>query len=214
MSYPIKKDKGKKITWQDYLTWPPDERWEVIDGEAYDMSPSPTERHQTIVLNFAVHLKERLKNSSCRVYTAPLDVYFDEYNFVQPDVFVVCDRNKIKERISGAPDLIIEVLSSFTAIKDRKDKKDLYERFGVREYIIVHPEEHYIERFLLKEGRYGEPDIFGSQEVFKSAIFDSLEIPYGMSLRQKGLDRGLNNQGFKDPGKKDERFKGYIESPS
>jgi len=177
MPYPARKEGCQRFTWHDYLTWPSEERWEVIDGKAYDMSPSPTERHQAIIVNLIVQIKERLKGRPCRVYAAPLDVYFDEYNFVQPDVFVVCDINKIRERIFGAPDLIIEVLSFFTAIKDRREKKDLYEKFGVQEYIIVHPDEQYIERFLLKEGRYGEPDLFSPQEVFSSGILDGVEIP-------------------------------------
>ncbi len=177
MPQPAKKEQGQRFTWQDYLTWPEDERWEVIDGEAYNMSPSPTERHQRIIVNIVVQLKEKLKDSPCRVYAAPLDVYLDEHNFVQPDVFVVCDKNKIKDRIYGAPDLIVEVLSIFTAIKDRRLKKDLYERFGVREYVIVHPEEQYIERFFLKDRRYSEPDIFGPEEVFISSALEGVEIP-------------------------------------
>ncbi|MFN3396766.1 MAG: Uma2 family endonuclease [Thermodesulfovibrionales bacterium] len=177
MGYPLKKDGVERFTWQDYLTWPEEERWEVIGGKAYNMSPSPTERHQRILVNLTVQLNEKLRGTPCRVYAAPLDVYFDDYNFVQPDVFVVCDKNKIKDKIYGAPDLIIEVLSFFTAVKDRKIKKELYEKFGVREYILVHPEENYIEIFLLTAGGYSEPDIIGADEVFKSGIFENLEIP-------------------------------------
>ncbi len=192
MGYPAKKEAGVKYTWQDYLTWPEDERWEVIDGVPYkwheekgrimktetvSMSPSPSERHQAITFNFAVHLKEKIKGTSCRVYVAPLDVYYDDYNFVQPDVMVVCDKKKIKDRIYGAPDLIIEVLSPFTSLKDRKIKKGLYERFGVKEYILAHPEENYVERFPLKDNRYAEPDIFGAEEVFTSGIFEGVDIP-------------------------------------
>lgn len=176
MGYPLKKEGAGKFTWQDYLTWPEEERWEVIDGEAYNMTPSPTFSHQRLVGNFYSALKDKLKGTPCVVVISPLDVKFDEYNIVQPDVLVVCDRNKIKDRVYGAPDLVIEVLSQHTSLKDRRKKKELYERFGVREFIIVHPEENYIERFLLKDNRYSELDIFGAEEVFRSGIFD-VEIP-------------------------------------
>lgn len=192
MSYPIKKEGGKKYTWQDYLTWPDEERWEVIDGVPYKwheekgrtmktetvgMSPSPSERHQAITFNFAAHLKEKIKGAACRVYVGPLDVYYDDYNFVQPDVFVVCDKNKIKDRIYGAPDLIIEVISPYTSLKDKRTKKILYERFGVREYILVYPEELFVERYCLEKGKYGESEVFGSQEILPLCSLEGIEVP-------------------------------------
>jgi Uma2 family endonuclease len=132
MGYPLKKESKGKITWKEYISSKTEERYEVIDGEIYDMSPSPSERHQTILGNFYFLLRERLKGTPCRVYLAPLDVYLDEFNFVQPDIFVVCDREKIKDRIYGAPDIIIEILSPFTSLKDKRLKKALYEKFGVK----------------------------------------------------------------------------------
>ncbi|MBI3600412.1 MAG: Uma2 family endonuclease [Nitrospinae bacterium] len=177
MGYPLKKEKNKRYTWQDYLTWSDEERWEVIDGKAYDMSPSPTFRHQNIVVNFGGLLRTKLISGFCRVCVAPLDVYFDDYNFVQPDVFVVCDKNKIKDRIYGAPDLIVEVLSPATSLKDKREKKSLYERFGVREYIIVYPEDIFVERYCLKDGRYSEAEVFGPQEAITLCLVDNIEIP-------------------------------------
>jgi len=177
MGFPAKKSTDVKYTWRDYLTWPDDERWEVIDGEAYNMTPSPSFRHQIITGNFYALIKEKLKGGQCIVAIAPLDVYFDDYNFVQPDVLVVCDKEKIKDRVYGSPDLIIEVLSPYTSIKDKREKKKLYERFGVKEYILAYPEELHIERFLLHEGKYHEPDIFGAEESFRIGIFEDMEIP-------------------------------------
>jgi Uma2 family endonuclease len=176
MEYPLKKESKGKITWKEYISSKTEERYEVIDGEIYDMSPSPSERHQTILGNFYFALRERLKGTPCRVYLAPLDVYLDEFNFVQPDIFVVCDREKIKDRIYGAPDIIIEILSPFTSLKDKRLKKALYEKFGVKEYIIVHPDELIIERYLLIENKYTEPDILGHDEVLKLTLHD-IEIP-------------------------------------
>lgn len=178
MAYPLENKKGKiKYTWQDYLTWPDEERWEVIDGEAYNMSPSPTSKHQQVVGNFYMLIREKLKGKPCRPFIAPLDVYLDDYNFVQPDVMVICDANKIKDRIYGAPDLIIEVLSPTTSLKDKREKKALYERFGVKEYIIVHPDEVFIERYTLEGDRFKEPDILGSQDILKLYSLEGIDIP-------------------------------------
>ena len=92
----------------------------------------------------------------------------DEHNVVQPDVFVVCDRSKIGERaITGAPDLVIEVVSPATEVKDRREKKAVYEKFGVGEYILVFPEREYVERYLLEEGKYGAPEIVNWDETIK-----------------------------------------------
>lgn len=172
------RTKGeKKYTWQEYLTWPDDERWEVIDGAAYDMTPSPSFQHQKVAGAFHAILREKLKGTRCVAAIAPLDVYLDDFNFVQPDVLVVCDEKKIRDRIFGAPDLVVEVLSPSTSVKDRREKKNLYEKFGVREYVIVHPEEMLVERFFLGERGFGGPDVFGSQEVLPLLFLDGMEVP-------------------------------------
>jgi len=156
-----------KYTYKDYLAWADDERWEIIDGEAYNMTPAPKVKHQNIVSNFHIKLKTNPDNP-CFTGIAPTDVVFDEYNVVQPDVFVVCDKSKItKENIKGAPDLIIEVTSPSTSLKDKREKKNLYEKFGVKEYLIVYPEDELVERFIIKDDRYGAPDIFNWDETVK-----------------------------------------------
>ena len=176
MKQALKKNGEKKYTWQDYLTWPDEERWEVIDGEAYDMTPSPTAKHQRIVTNFGRILGNKLTDGPCATFAAPLDVYLDDNNFVQPDVMVICDEKKIKDKVYGAPDLIIEVLSPSTSLKDKKEKRVLYEKFGVKEYIIVHPEEMFIERYRLEKSRYKEPDILGAEDVLKLSCLEDIEV--------------------------------------
>lgn len=169
----------KGFTYADYLTWPDDERRELINGEAYNMTPAPTTRHQNIVYNVSFILKSKLLNKSCRPFVAPTDVVLSEYDVVQPDVFVVCDEKKITEaNIQGAPDLIVEVLSPATALKDKREKKNLYEKYGVKEYIIVDPAAQYVERFLLEEGGlYVKSEIFGPKEVLPLVSLKEIEIP-------------------------------------
>lgn len=171
-----RKRADRKYTWQDYLTWPDEERWEVIDGEAYDMTPSPSPRHQIIAGNFYAVLREKLKGKRCQPFIAPLDVYFDDYNFVQPDVLVVCDRSKIRDRVYGAPDLVVEVLSPATGLKDKREKKALYERFGVKEYIVIHPDEMLVERYWLEGERFQGSDVFGATERLGLKALEGIEV--------------------------------------
>ncbi len=165
----------KKFSYQDYLTWPDDERREIIDGAAIDMTPSPKRKHQILSLNLTFKIKEKLNANEylgCRLYEAPMDVIFDDYNVVQPDIFIVCDKNKDTDYIVDVPKLIIEIISKSTAYKDTKIKKDLYEKFGVGEYIIVYPDFQMAERYVLDNNRYGAPERFNWNETLKLKTFD------------------------------------------
>ena len=168
--------KIEPYTYQEYLENHGNERMEIIDGTVYDMSPSPSVKHQKIVIAFAALVYGHFKGKACTPFVAPMDVVLDDINVVEPDVFIVCDKNKITDaNIKGAPDLIIEVLSPSTGVKDRREKKHLYQQHGVREYIIVNPLEESAERFLLgNNGRYGESDIFAWHDAFASRIFPDL----------------------------------------
>jgi Uma2 family endonuclease len=170
MNMPLAIKKDKKFTYQDYLTWPDEERWELINGEAYCMSPAPKVKHQRILNKLTYEFTQQLKR--CQHFIAPTDVVLDDFNVVQPDLFVVCSKKKITEdNIRGAPDLVIEVTSPNTELKDRREKKALYERFGVKEYIIVFPEREYLERYVLRNKKYSAPEIFNWDEVFKLKTF-------------------------------------------
>ena len=173
----LKLHKEQRYSYEDYVTWPEDERWEIMDGVAYNMSPAPVRKHQDLVGNFYIKLKNHPKNR-CYTGLAPLDVVFDPFNIVQPDLLVVCDRNKVGvKNIQGAPDLIIEVLSPGTSLKDRREKKQLYERFGVREYLLVDPATEYVEHYRLKGKRYGSAEIVNWDESLKLVI-----LPIELSL--------------------------------
>ncbi len=110
----------QKYTYQDYLTWDDDERWEIIGGDLYDMSPAPRRSHQDVVGTVFRLIGNQLEGEKCRAYMAPTDVVLDDSDVVQPDIFIVCDLKKLKDLcIQGAPDVIIEVVSPSTARKDR-----------------------------------------------------------------------------------------------
>ena len=169
----------KKYTYSDYLSWPDEERWELIGGLAYNMTPSPSFLHQKITGRFYSRLERALSGGPCVPVIAPTDVVLSDHDVVQPDIFVVCDEKKITdENIRGAPDVIVEVLSPSTALRDKREKKQLYERYGVKGYIIIDPILQYVERFQLGEdGTYSNADMFGPKEILPIAILEDVQIP-------------------------------------
>jgi Uma2 family endonuclease len=177
MAYPA-EIIPQRFSWNEYKDWPEDERWELIDGEAYNMSAAPNIRHQRITGNFFVALTLHLKGKGCTAFIAPTDVVFDDYNIVQPDVLVVCDPSKITDaNIQGAPDLVVEVLSPSNSTREKKLKRALYQRFGVREYLLVDPASDLVERYLLENGVYGRSDVFAWHEELLLAILPELVVP-------------------------------------
>ena len=138
----------ERFTYRHYLTWPDSERWELIEGHAWSMSPAPSRRHQELSGRLFTELSAFLKGRPCKAYIAPFDVLLpagdevdDEVDtVVQPDIVVFCDRSRLTDRGGrGAPDLAVEILSPWTSKKDINDKFRLYEARGVREYWVVDP---------------------------------------------------------------------------
>jgi len=173
-------------TYGDYLTWDDGERWELIDGVAYNMSPAPTRRHQGILLELSAQFHDYLSNKPCKVYFAPFDVRLPEGDeadeetatVVQPDMVVVCDPDKLDDKgCRGAPDLVVEILSPSTSGKDMKQKFNLYEQRGVREYWIVDPSGGTMMVFRLgTDRRYGRPEVYTIEDTAPVGIFDDLVI--------------------------------------
>ena len=170
--------QDRRYTWTEYQTWSDDERWELIDGVAYNMSPAPSIRHQRVASNFHGVLYRMLAGKTCRPFMAPTDVRLSETDVVQPDILVICDPGKITpSHIEGAPELVVEILSPGISAKDLREKKWLYQRSGVREYIVVDPLEFYVQRFLLSaDGRYGEPEVFGPDDVISLVVLEGLTV--------------------------------------
>ena len=161
MGLPARKFE-KHYTYRDHRQWPDDERWELIGGVAYVMS-GPSSPHQGISMEMGRQIANHLRGKRCRPFMAPLDVFLppihqmdedDVDTVVQPDLLVVCDSAKIRERgIWGAPDLVVEILSPSTSRKDQNEKYNLYERSGVKEYWVVEP----AGRFGHRRGRVVAP---------------------------------------------------------
>jgi len=122
----------------DNLAYIDDRGYEILNGEMVSLSPGANPRHSVVSGNIHAIFHRYLRGKKCKVFIESPDVYFSENDIVVPDVFVVCDNNKIQtEHVVGAPDIVIEVLSRSTAKNDRGYKKKLYEDAGVKEYWIV-----------------------------------------------------------------------------
>ena len=177
----------RKYSYADYLTWDDDQRWELIDGVLYNMSPAPLIRHQEILLELSSALYGYLKGKPCRLFVAPVDVRFKDlihavddetFTVVQPDLLVVCDKSKIDAKgINGAPDICIEILSESTAYKDQSDKFMLYQKHGVREYWIVNPGLETVEVFVNKGGNFEKPLYYRKEDTLISNVLGAFELP-------------------------------------
>lgn len=185
MGLAAKKQK-EKFTYSDYLSWNDRESWEIINGQAYNMSPAPPTIHQLISGELYLQIGNQLKGKSCRVIPAPFDVRLPEENqrqedienIVQPDISVVCDIKKLDNKgCMGAPDLIIEIISPSSSRNDRMEKFFLYERMGVKEYWIVSPEDKLVEVFILgPKGKYGRPEIYSESDTVILKILDDIKV--------------------------------------
>jgi Uma2 family endonuclease len=144
-------------TYEDYAKLPDYPRYELLSGE-FIMSPAPGLDHQGISIELSYRLLDYLhKHKIGRVYAAPVDVIFDKWNVCQPDlIFVSNERASIlaPAGVFGAPDLVMELLSPSSSYYDLTKKKELYERFGVKEYWIVDPMEHAIDIFANRNGAF------------------------------------------------------------
>jgi len=184
MALPIYKNR--KVNYADYLTWPEAERWEIIDGMPYNMSPAPSRRHQKIVSVLSRGFGNFLAEKPCEVYMAPFDVRLsadhsqDELieNVVQPDLSVFCDKNKLDDKGAiGAPDLVVEILSPSTSKKDMTEKMLLYQKFGVKEYWVVDPEEKDVRIFVLDEkDRFALFSLVQNHETAQGKLFPAFAM--------------------------------------
>ncbi len=176
----------RRFTFADYRRWPEEERWELIDGVAWDMSPAPSLDHQAISTRLVYLFHGHFRGRGCEVFAAPVDVVLapadaaDEEidTVVQPDLVVVCDREKLRgSHVRGAPELVVEIVSPSTARKDAGVKRERYARAGVAEYWLVHPHDHVLHRYALEDRRYPAPEVFGPEDGrFNSTRFPELSV--------------------------------------
>ena len=180
------KNEEYPYTYADYYSWDDGERWELIEGVAYAMSPGASWRHQDISFNISYKLRQFLDGKRCKVLYAPVDVRLnaDSYDdtVVQPDIIVVCDKMKLRDSrcCIGAPDMIVEILSPSSLRHDKLTKFNLYQQYGVREYWIADPSAKMMTVHILEPGKYvtsvyGETDTV-PVHVLEGCVIDLADV--------------------------------------
>jgi len=169
------------LTYEDYKTFPDNDgiRKEIIEGELF-MTPAPSIKHQTILreLSFLLYQYTK-KNKLGEIFFAPCDIVFSDINIVQPDLIFISKENHqilTELNIQGAPDLLIEILSPSTKENDRIFKKQIYEKFGVKEYWIIDPTQEAVEIWALKNNKFSLFSKIEKTQEIKSKLLPGLVI--------------------------------------
>ncbi|CCE25043.1 Uma2 family endonuclease [Methylotuvimicrobium alcaliphilum] len=183
-------DMNGSYSYADYLTWRLDQTVELIKGKIFTMSPSPNVKHQRISRNLFKPIVNYMADKRCEVFSAPFDVKLydrrksklsdrEVFSVVQPDLCVICDKNKLTEQgCDGAPDWIIEVLSPGNNKKELRFKYDLYQESGVGEYWLVFPYERAVQQFVLdRDGEaYRLHALYAGDETAQPYLLPELKI--------------------------------------
>ncbi len=191
MALPAEKER---CTFADILAWDEKDRAEIIDGEVIMMAP-PARIHQEILTEITRQLANFLEGKRCKVYPSPFAVRLFEKDgdspedvdtMVEPDISIVCDRDKLdKHGCKGAPDMVVEILSPSTQRNDRLVKLGLYQRAGVREYWIVNPEDQTVQVFTLSNGLLLPREVYDWEGVAKVNVLDGCFVELAKVFREE-----------------------------
>lgn len=176
----MKATLSEPLTAEDYRQLPPGgPQYQLIEGELY-MAPAPNRYHQEIVGNLFEILRNHIrKHRIGRVYVAPFDVYLDDINVLQPDLCFVSKANSrilTDDGAHGAPDLAIEIISPTNAQLDKKPKRKVYARAGVRELWLIDPILLQIHIYDLARNPDKPVKIIEDDESFESNLLPGLTI--------------------------------------
>lgn len=186
-------DLTKTYSYADYYSWKFQERVELLKGKIMQMSPAPSRVHQTLQAKIGTKLYNFLENEACQMFYAPFDVRLERVkddkkvqNVVQPDICVVCDITKLDDRgCSGAPELVIEILSPGNTKKEMKYKFELYEAAGVLEYWIVDPTEKVIFQYVLENKQFINHRPLIEEDSIQSVAISGFLLPLASIFEKK-----------------------------
>jgi len=181
----LAKRKLDSYSFADYTNFEPDFKCEIILGKVVMMSPAPSFTHQDTIGKLFIELTNKIPKK-CKVILSPIDVLLDFHedyklckNIVQPDIVVLCNKDKITNKgIIEAPDLVLEIVSPSSLHNDTITKYNLYEKFGVKEYWIVFPEMRTIVVNTLENKSYNS-EIYNYNDTIieaKSKLYEDLKI--------------------------------------
>jgi Uma2 family endonuclease len=178
-------DLSGTYAYADYLRWEFEERLELIKGRIFKMG-GPATLHQQISMNLGFKLHGFLRGKPCKVFAAPFDVRLPQqsldekaiHTVVQPDLCVICDSSKIDTKgCIGAPDIVVEILSPGNNRKELKNKFEVYEEAGVKEYWIIHSVEKTLFKYVLDEhGRFQSTHLLTLGDMVMTSILPGLEL--------------------------------------
>lgn len=181
----------QRYSFADYDTWDESVRSEIIEGMIYDQA-TPSISHQRVSGEIFAQLHNFLTDKPCQVFAAPVSVCpfasrdseeSEISTVLEPDIIVVCDEDKIKEKgIWGAPDLVVEIISPSSMRRDSLTKFNLYMKAGVREYWLVDPKEKTAKSFVLEDGHYIASGFAAAGEIMPVAILKGCEIDFAKAF--------------------------------
>lgn len=173
-------------SYADYLKWTIQERFELIKGKVFKMSPAPSTAHQRASSELTYIFKSFLKGKKCEVFIAPFDVRFPKtsneneqiFTVLQPDLCVVCDPSKIDDKgCIGAPDIVVEILSPGNNRKELDNKFHVYEEAGVKEYWLIHPLEKTFFRYIIDDkGNYQPQRLLTMGDIVTTNVLPGFEL--------------------------------------
>jgi len=180
-------DFSKTYSYADYLRWTFEERLELIRGKIFKMIPAPNSYHQELSVIISGELYSYLKGKSYRVFSAPFDVRLPRkgesddkkiFTVVQPDICVICDSAKVDIRgCTGAPDIIVEILSPGNNQKELRNKYEVYEESGVIEYWIISPQDKtFLKYTLTTGGKYDPSKLMTTGDVITTPILPGFAL--------------------------------------
>jgi len=175
-------DENRRYTYADYLEWEGPERYQLINGEVFQMA-SPSVAHQALLMGLSSKFDNWLLDKPCKVFASPLDVRLfpkednSDNTVVQPDLLVVCDKNKLsKGSVNGAPDLVVEIVSPSNTHSEIFHKFHYYLEAGVREYWVIEPETKRVQVHIYDNGHYLSTAYEGNAQI-PVTILPGLEVP-------------------------------------
>ena len=195
-------DTNKLYSYADYMRWSFEERIELLKGRLFRMSPAPSTRHQKISNLLSSKITWFLSNDDCNIFVAPFDVRLPisedldvskKYKnkakklpdgkmmtVLQPDICVICDLEKLDERgCVGAPDFIIEILSPGNTQREMKDKFEIYQEAGVKEYWLVETQSEFILKYTLVDDIFIGSKPYTNEEKIKSEVLNGFVLDVG-----------------------------------
>ena len=192
-------DFNRQYTYADYLTWTDNKMRELLNGFIRLMSPAPALKHSIVSRKLGTAMINYIDRNGgdCQVFYAPFDVRFPKnpdktadnqiYSVLQPDICIVCDPSKLDEQgCLGAPDMVVEILSLSSLRYDMKEKFNIYEAGGVKEYWVVSPKEKGINVFLLQEnGKYD------NGTVYEGIVQVPVQTLEGLKISTETLFKGI-----------------------